>query len=165
MDIKNLNLKIVDREKFAVIGKMGQGSFSSSDEWIQELWDDANLHFSEIGHLAKIDKDGNFIGFWGCMSDVNENFLPWDWQGKYMAGCEVELNAEVLPKWTKWIIPSFKYITIECNHNNYHDILDYMNNYYLPKHKQKLVGAVQEYYDPHLASIEGLYLYFPIEIL
>ena len=52
------------------------------------------------------------------MSDIDNNFLPWDWQGKYLAGCEVKEDSEAPEGWTKWVLPAFKYLSVKCNHNN-----------------------------------------------
>ena len=124
----------------------------------------ANEHFYELGNLAKINEDGSFAGFWGAMSNTDETFLPWDWQGKYLAGCEVKHDATAPEGWTKWTIPAFKYLTVKCNHDNYSEVLNYINNDYIRNHKYNLVGAIQEYYDPK--DTDGsFYLYFPIEVL
>ena len=77
---KNMEINIVEKGPIAVIGKMGQGTAGNNSLWIQDLWDDANEHFNELGNLAKINKDGSFAGFWGAMSNIDETFLPWDWQ-------------------------------------------------------------------------------------
>ena len=161
---KNMEINIVEKGPIAVIGKMGQGTAGNNSLWIQDLWDDANEHFNELGNLAKINKDGSFAGFWGAMSNIDETFLPWDWQGKYLAGCEANQDAVAPKGWTKWVIPAFKYLAVKCNHENYGEVLNYMSNDYIKKHKYNLVGAIQEYYDPK--DIDGsFYLYFPIEVL
>lgn len=159
-----MEIKIIEREKISVIGKMGQGAVGNSFEWIQDLWDEANEHFNEIGSLAKVNNDGSFAGFWGAMSNTDETFLPWDWQGKYLASCEVKDDAEAPEGWTKWIIPAFKYIVAKCNHETYDEVLQYITNDYMPNHKYRLVGAIQEYYDPKILD-GSFYLYFPIEAL
>ena len=159
-----MDIQIVEKDKINVIGKMGQGSVGNSFEWIQDLWDDANEHFNEIGNLAKLNKDGSFAGFWGAMSNIDETFLPWDWQGKYLASCEVKDDAEAPVGWTKWTIPAFKYIVVKCNHDTYGEVLNYISNNYIPAHKYNLVGAIQEYYNPKSVD-DSLFLYFPIEVL
>ena len=162
---KEYKIEIIEKPSITVIGKMGQGSCSALDSsWIQDLWDEANEHFSELGNLVEVDKDGNFSGFWGLMSDIDENFLPWDWQGKYLAGCEVKKNSIAPNGWTKWVLPSFRYLSVYCNHNTYYDTMNYVRNDYMPKHKYKLVAAIQEYYSSK--SIDGSFqLLFPIEVL
>ena len=162
--MENYKVEIVEKPKVSVIGKLGQGVSSADSSWIQNLWDEANLHFNELGNLVEVDEKGNFAGFWGLMSDVDENFYPWGWQGKYLAGCEVKPSAIAPSGWTKWVLPSFRYLMTKVTHNNYYDVLNYMNNYYIPKNKYKLVAAIQEYYDPK--SINGVFqLLYPIEVL
>ena len=39
------------KDSFVVIGK--EGSTSDGENFVQELWDNANLHFEEVKHLAK----------------------------------------------------------------------------------------------------------------
>lgn len=159
-----MEIDIIEKGPINVIGKMGQGAAGNSSEWIQELWDEANEHFHELNGLAKLNEDGSFAGFWGAMSNTDETFLPWDWQGKYLAACEVKDDAVAPKGWTKWTIPAFKYLVVKCTHDNYAETIDYVNNYYIKKQKYNLVGAIQEFYDPK--SIDGsLYLYFPIEAL
>lgn len=159
-----MEINIVEKGKISIIGKMGQGAVGNSYEWIQELWDEANEHFNEIGGLAKLGEDGSFAGFWGAMSNTDETFLPWDWQGKYLAGCEVKDDSEAQNGWTKWVLPAFKYIVVKCNHETYGETLEYIKNNYMPNHKYNLVGAIQEYYDPKVLD-GSFYLYFPIEAL
>ena len=159
----NIQVEIIEKGKITIIGKMGQGTTSSDVNWIQELWDEANEHFNELGSLVKVEEDGTFAGFWVVLSDIDNNFLPWDWQGKYLAGCEVKEDSEAPEGWTKWVLPAFKYLSVKCNHNNYDDAVSYMNNIYIPKHKYKIIGAMQEYYDQK--SVDGSFnLLFPIDI-
>ena len=50
------------KESFVVIGK--EGSTSDGEVFVQKLWDNANLHFEEVKHLAKKDENGNMVGIW-----------------------------------------------------------------------------------------------------
>lgn len=159
-----MKVNIITKKSFSVIGKLGQGLASDSINWIQALWEDANNSFNEIGNLAKIDNKGNISGIWGIMSDVDENFVPWQEEGKYLAGCEVEYNAKAPKGWTKWIVPSYKYAVIKCTQNTYANTFNYMMEEYLPKEEYSLVGAIHEFYDPKDSNGE-LSLYFPIEKL
>ena len=104
---------------FAVIGK--EGSTIDGEGFIQQLWNDANTHFSEISDLIKRDSDGTPIGIWGAMSDLSRSFLPWEnhfTKGLYLAGAECGLETIPPDGWVKWIIPSFEYLRVENNHDN-----------------------------------------------
>ena len=84
------------KESFVVIGK--EGSTSDGEIFVQELWDNANLHFEEVKHLAKKDENGNIVGIWGAMSDFSRSFNPWEDfnKGLYLAGVNV-LMIQKLP--------------------------------------------------------------------
>ena len=71
-------MKIEKRIKpsFSVIGK--EGSTLDGEGFIQNLWGTANSNFGEVVSLAKKDENGNFIGFWGVMSDFARSFQPWE---------------------------------------------------------------------------------------
>lgn len=82
-----MNIKIIDKESFSVIGK--EGSTNMGEGFIQQLWNDANLHFNEVAHLAKKDSDGNLAGCWESMSNMSMEFKPWEdgfSKGMYLAG-------------------------------------------------------------------------------
>ncbi|MDF2544597.1 MAG: hypothetical protein K0S47_4315, partial [Herbinix sp.] len=53
------------KESFSVIGK--EGSTYDGNDFIQRLWNDANMHFNEVAELAKKDEKGNLVGIWGTM--------------------------------------------------------------------------------------------------
>lgn len=160
----DLEIKTIDRGQTALLGIVGEGAAGNTSEWIAKIWEIANSRFNEISHLAKLGKNGEFTGFWGAMSDIDETFLPWNWQGKYMAGIEVNEDIEAPQGWTKWILPAFRYLSVKCNQENYRDVLDYMLNDYIPNHRYNLVGATQEYYNPSYND-DSLDLLFPIEVL
>lgn len=153
---------IIEKQRFSVIGKMGEGFSSESSKWIPPLWHEANKNFVEISNLAKLDAEGNIVGIWGAMSDVSGNFERWKEEGKYLAGCEVTDDATPPNGWTKWIIPAFKYVVTKCTQDSYQNILNHMLSDYLPKNNYQIVGAIQEFYNPKDSSGE-LYLYFPVE--
>lgn len=159
-----MDVNIIEKQSFAVIGKIGQGPSHEGFKWVPQLWQEANSNFNEISNLAKLDADGNIAGIWGAMSDVDENFEPWKDQGKYLAGCEVTEDAIAPKGWTKWVIPSYKYAVIKCTQNTYGSIFNSILKEYLPQHGFALAGAVHEFYNPKAANGE-LYLYFPVEKL
>ncbi|SDE04687.1 Predicted transcriptional regulator YdeE, contains AraC-type DNA-binding domain [Paenibacillus sp. UNCCL117] len=155
-------VEIIEKQRFSVIGKLGEGLSSESSDWIPPLWKEANDNFIEISALAKKDADGNLAGVWGAMSDVSGNFERWKEGGKYLAGCEVTDDAIPPGGWRKWTLPAFKYMVSKCTQETYQDTLKNMLSDYIPTNNYQIVGAIQEFYDPKDNSGE-LYLYIPIE--
>lgn len=157
-----MDVKIIEKQSFTVIGKAGQGFSNEGFKWIPPLWEEANSKFNEIHGLAKLDDAGNIIGIWGAMSDINDKFERWAEQGKYLAGCEAIDNAIAPEGWIKWVIPAYKYAVVKCTQDTYKDVFSNMIKEYLPQQGFAIVGAVHEFYDPK-ESNGGLYLYFPVE--
>ncbi|MBB3073202.1 putative transcriptional regulator YdeE [Paenibacillus baekrokdamisoli] len=155
-------VELIEKQRFSVIGKSGEGLSSESSNWILPLWQEANNNFFEISDLAKLDVDGNIVGIWGAMSDVSGNFERWRDGGKYLAGCEVTDDAIPPDGWTKWTLPAFKYVVTKCTQESYQDTLKNMLSDYLPINNYQIVGAIQEFYNPKDSGGE-LYLYVPIE--
>lgn len=146
------------KEAFTVIGK--EGSTSDGEGFIQKLWEDANSHFNEIQHLAKKDENGNIVGIWGAMSDFSRSFKPWEdfSKGLYLAGAECEDKAEAPEGWTKWIIPAYEYIYVECeNGDTFSETLQYLKD-----NNMTLAGAVHDFTCPQTGKN---YMFFPIEKL
>lgn len=156
-----MDIKIISKPSFSVIGNAGQGPSSCGLQWIKPLWDDANGHFAEISHLAKYTETGGMAGIWGLMSDVGGQFKRWGVEGRYLAGCEVGDSAEVPDDWTKWSVPAQTYVVVSCTFDNYGEAFNYVLNMYLPDNGYELIGAVHEYY-PQETGNGGLQLYFPI---
>jgi len=159
-----MKVEMITKASFSVIGKLGQGPSNEGFKWVPPLWQEANSNFNEISTLAKLDADGNILGIWGAMSDVDEKFERWKEEGKYLAGCEVIDNAAPPANWVKWVIPSYKYAVIQCTEETYGTSFSYMLNEYLPQNHYNVEGAVHEFYDPKCTNGE-LFLYFPIEKL
>lgn len=148
----------IEKESFTVIGK--EGSTKDGEGFIQRLWEDANTHFNEISHLAKKDEDGNIIGIWGAMSDFSRSFQPWEDfnKGLYLAGAECADNAEAPDGWTKWVIPSYEYIYVECEDGNtFSDVMKYFKD-----NNITLAGAVHDFTCPKTG---GNYMFFPVKKL
>lgn len=146
------------KKSFVVIGK--EGSTSDGEIFVQELWDNANLHFEEVRHLAKKDENGNIVGIWGAMSDFSRSFKPWENfnKGLYLAGVECEDDAEAPGGWTKWRIPGYEYIYVECeNDDTFPKTIECMKDNNIP-----LVGAVHDFTCPQTGKN---YMYFPIRKL
>ena len=146
------------KKSFAVIGK--EGSTLDGDVFIQKLWNDANTHFGEIQHLAKKDENGNIYGIWGAMSDFSRSFMPWEDfdKGLYLAGVECEDDAEAPEGWTKWRIPGYEYIYVECEGEDiFSKVMEYMEDNGIP-----LAGAVHDFTCPQTGKN---YMFFPIRKL
>ena len=61
-----MNIEIFEKPAFAVIGR--EGSTEDGPGFVQKLWAEANAYFGEVAHLAKLDENGAFAGFWGAMN-------------------------------------------------------------------------------------------------
>lgn len=153
-----MKIKRCIKEAFVVIGK--EGSTLDGKGFIQRLWLDANSHFEEVQHLAKRDKIGHIIGIWGAMSDFSHSFNPWEDfnKGLYLAGVECNDDAQAPDGWTKWIIPSYEYIYIECEDDDTFS----KTIRYLKDNNISLVGAVHDFTCPQTGKN---YMFFPIKKL
>ena len=115
-----MTTKIVCKETFAVIGKAGQGPANNA-AWIPPLWDDAGGHYDEIANAVCKDGKGDAY-WWGAMNDETDSNKRWGETGKYMAGCEAEVDAIPPTDWTKWIIPAQTYLVAECTPSKYGEV-------------------------------------------
>ena len=151
-----MKIEIRIKPSFSVIGK--EGSTSDGQGFIQQLWEDANSHFSEVQPLAKKDENGNLVGVWGAMSDCSRSFQPWEdnfSKGLYLAGVECADDAQAPNGWTKWTIPSYEYLCVEVeSESTFSDVLEYMN-----ANDIALVGAVHDFTCPTSGKN---YMFFPI---
>jgi len=154
-----MNIEKCAKESFVVIGKAG--STTDGPGFIQRLWEDANSHFDEVQHWAKKDENGNIVGIWGTMSDVSLSFMPWEEnfsKGLYLAGVECVDGANEPEGWTKWVIPSYEYLYVECEDGStFPKVLAYMEQKELT-----LVGAVHDFTCPETGKN---YMFFPIREL
>jgi predicted transcriptional regulator YdeE len=151
-----MQTKRIQKDAFAVIGKMGEGPAANSKEWILTLWQDATAYFSEITAITKKGESGApFI--WGAMNDVTESNKMWSECGKYIAGCEAELDAEPPKGWQKWIVPAQTYLVAECTQDTYGEVFSAVAN----DPAIKIIAAVHERYPQ--PDTEILELWFPIE--
>ena len=151
-----MKTETVVKDSFIVIGK--EGSTEDGPGFIQTLWADANSHFAEVAHLAKKDESGNLVGIWGAMTDFSRTFQPWEddfSKGLYLAGVECMDDAQAPVGWTKWIVPGFEYLRVECIHDGiFPEMIGYLRENNIP-----LVGAVHDFTDPRTGKS---YMYFPI---
>lgn len=154
-----MDIRSCAKETFVVIGK--EGSTNAGSGFIQRLWADANGHFEEIAPLAKRDEGGNLVGIWGAMSDASHSFQPWEdgfSRGLYLAGVECVDDAEAPSGWTKWVVPGFQYLYVECGCDTlFHDMIAYLQENRIP-----LAGAVHDFTCPQTGKN---YMFFPIKKL
>ena len=147
------------KNRFTVIGK--EGSTDDGPGFFRQLWAEANEHFSEVAGLAKREENGVFSGFWGAMTDFSRSYLPWEdnfSRGLYLAGVECEDAAEPPEGWTKWDIPGFEYLRVECDHEGvFPEMITYLEENHIP-----LIGAIHDFTDPATGKN---YMYFPIRKL
>ena len=142
---------------FTVIGK--EGSSDEGPGFVQRLWQEANAGFEEVSHLAARDEEGNILGIWGAMTDFSRAFLPWEEdfsKGLYLAGVECPDDAAAPEGWTKWTVPAFEYLRVECDRDTvFRETVAYLRSMEIP-----LAGAVQDFTCP----ITGKnYMLFPVK--
>lgn len=144
------------KASFVVIGK--EGATTDGEGFIPKLWEDANGHFHEVADFAKKDEEGNLLGIWGAMSDLARSFLPWEdgfTKGLYLAGVECVDDAEAPEGWTKWVIPAYEYLYVECEgEDTFPQGIKYLEENQLP-----LVGAVHDFTCPETGKN---FMFFPI---
>jgi len=154
-----MNLKRIKKESFVVIGK--EGSTLDGKGFVEKLWLDANAHFDEIEHLVKKDANGKLCGIWGVMSDFSRTFLPWQnnfSEGLYLAGVECKEDAIAPSGWTKWIIPGYEYLYVECEEDYpFNKVIAYMQ-----ENNISLEGAAYDYTCP---TTRKDFIFFPIKKL
>ena len=152
-----MKIEKIIKESFSVIGK--EGSTEDGPGFVQNLWADANSHFAEVAQLAKKDENGDLVGIWGAMTDFSRSFRPWEEdfsKGLYLAGIECRDDAEAPASWTKWNIPGFAYLRVECDRDG---IFPEMIAY-LQAQGMTLAGAVHDFTSPQTGKN---YMYFPIQ--
>ena len=143
------------KNAFCVIGK--SGSTDDGADFIKNLWKEANDHFHEVEHLAKVE-NGKMSGIWGIMTRMDYSFLPWEddfSKGRYMAGIECPEDAYPPTGWKRWIVPGFEYIKVKVTGpTTFRDALAQ-----LEAEGETLVGSVQDYTDP---LTKENYMLFPV---
>lgn len=160
-----MQVKIIRRDSFLVMGKIGQGKISTDATWIQSLWNETKTEFETLSYYAKREVNGEIIGLWGITNDCSGKFLPCqEKEGEYMAGIEVDKNIVLPDGWTVWEVPAFTYLVVECRKKNYKRVVSYILVDYMTTEYFRLVGAIQEFYD-YKENSDMVTLYFPIERL
>lgn len=156
-----MTIKTVELPEIAVIGKLG--FCSKENNIVEELWNQAKIHFDEVAELGMKEKDGSYVGFWGAMSDETMSFLPWTdhfSKGYYLAGIEVSKHMDAPAGWTKWILPARKYLFVEVQKDQYKNIFEDVILNQISKMGFELDGAVCDYTKP---STGENYLFFPVK--
>ena len=151
-----MKMEKIKKDAFNIIGK--EGSTEDGPGFVQSLWNDANSHFAEVAHLAKKDENGNLVGIWGAMTDFSRSFQPWEdgfSKGLYLAGVECADDAEPPKGWTKWTVPGFEYLRVECDRDGiFPEMIAWLQENHTP-----LAGAVHDFTCPRTGKN---YMYFPI---
>lgn len=151
-----MKMEKIKKDAFNIIGK--EGSTEDGPGFVQSLWNDANSHFAEVAHLAKKDENGNLAGIWGTMTDFSRSFQPWEdgfSRGLYLAGVECADDAEPPKGWTKWTVPGFEYLRVECDRDGiFPEMIAWLQENHIP-----LAGAVHDFACPRTGKN---YMYFPI---
>ena len=156
-----INYKIIDLPRITIIGK--EGFCTKEKNVVQDLWQQANLHFGEVADIGMKNADGSYVGFWGAMSDETMSFMPWTdgfSRGLYLAGIEVYEDTEVPAGWVKWILPARKYLVTEVDPNSYAETFRSVIDDLIPELGMKLAGAVCDFTEPATGQNK---LFFPVE--
>jgi predicted transcriptional regulator YdeE len=153
-----MEVKVITKPAFAVLGIEGSGPADKGPEWISPLWDTARGKIEEIRDL--IIGDG-----WGLMSAIDEPFGRWKERGKYLAGWEVRLETQAPQGWTMWEVPETTFATIACTTRTYGDAWRYFRDQFLPGEDYEAGGAVHEFYPTEFEDPEKdtFYLYFTLK--
>lgn len=158
-----MNIKIVDLPEIAIIGK--EGFCTEEANIVQKLWKQANENFDEVLGLGMREKNGEFVGFWGAMSDETMSFMPWTnnfTRGYYLAGIEVNKDAQAPSGWKKWIMPARKYLVTEVICEHYMETFMEVLESEIPSRGLRFSGAACDYTEP---STGKNYIFFPVENL
>lgn len=156
-----MDIRIVKLPEIAIIGK--EGFCTEEKNIVQDLWKEANENFNEVLDLGMKEKNGEFVGFWGAMSDETMSFEPWTnnfSRGYYLAGIEVYKDAVAPEGWTKWVMPAREYLVVEVEFEHYMDIFfDVLQNV-LPTRNLELCGAACDYTEPATGKN---FIFFPVK--
>ncbi|MFX0096977.1 MAG: GyrI-like domain-containing protein [Candidatus Hodarchaeota archaeon] len=155
-----MEVKIVAKTAFTVIGIEGSGDSDKGPEWIPALWEQAFGRLDEVKDLVKSGR-----GAWGLMSAADEHLAPWKEKGKYLAGWEVERGTKPPKGWKTWDIPEQKFVAIACKIPTYGDAMKYFYEEFSPKEGYEQAGAIHEYYPEGFQDPEKdtIFLYIPVK--
>jgi len=152
-----MEVQIVSRAAFAVLGMEGRGPADRGPEWVPPLWNTARTRIGEVQHLITGDS-------WGLMSAVDEPFARWGAEGKYLAGYEVTPTTGAPAGWTLWRVPDTTFAVIACTMATYGKAWDYFHDEFQPNSDYEQAGAVHEFYPAgfRVLGIDTMYLYFTV---
>jgi predicted transcriptional regulator YdeE len=152
-----MNVDIVTRPPFAVIGIEGSGSADQAQHWIPPLWEKARSGRAEVERL--IVGDG-----WGLMSAVEHYLSRWTDRGKYLAGWEVKTEAQAPEGWSIWRVPETTFAVIRCTVESYGEVWQEFHARFLKTGEYQPAGAVHEFYPKEFRNLatDSLHLYFTI---
>ena len=152
--------EIAELPRIAIIGR--EGFCTKEKNAVQDLWEQARMHFREVADLGMKNADGSYVGFWGAMSDETRSFLPWTdgfSRGLYLAGIEVYEDSAAPAGWVKWVMPARKYLVTEVDPDSYEETFRNVINHLLPELGMKLAGAVCDFTEPATGQNK---LFFPV---
>jgi len=86
--------KIISKDKFAVVGKMGQGKEDNAEQWINSLWEAAGEHFHEIESLLPKNDDGKPIALGQRELWTN---VRWPAKGRKIGMLRASLYEAIVP--------------------------------------------------------------------
>lgn len=134
---------------------------------VDHLWESFHADFSQVAAVAMKDPDGTYTGYWGVMSSErpDRNFAPWHSHyktGQYLAGVEVNKDAEAPAGWTKWLLPARTYAVADVQADTYEETYYTYINTIIPEMGLKLNGAICDYIDPPTGKTK---LFFPVAVL
>ena len=96
-----------------------------------------------------------------CKEYFSRSFMPWEndfSRGLYLAGVECNDDAVAPDGWTKWTIPGYEYICVECDgEDTFPRTIEYLKENDIP-----LAGAVHDFTCPETGKN---YMFFPIRRL
>jgi predicted transcriptional regulator YdeE len=152
-----MNVDVVTKPAFAVVGIEGCGRANQGSHWIRPLWETARSRRDEIEHLI-------VGGGWGLMSAMDRYLEPWDDQGKYLAGWEVSLDAQPPEGWTIWRVPTTTFGVVRCTIESYGEAWRHFHEVFLKDREYEQAGAAHEFYPKEFLNpaTDPLYLYFTI---
>ena len=150
-----MNVDVITKPAFAVIGIEGCGPANQGPRWIVPLWEKARSRRDDVAHL--IIGDG-----WGLMSAADRYLERWDDQGKYLAGWEASLDAETPAGWTIWRVPESTFGVVRCTVESYGEAWREFHAEFLKSGEYEQAGAVHEFYPREFLNpaTDSLCLYF-----
>jgi AraC family transcriptional regulator len=99
---EEMELKIVKREAFALLGLLHSGKNESNE--IPQLWEALGPRFSEIPHVAVHD-----VAYGVC-----DNFDEGSGTFDYLAGFEVKRTSDLPVGMVRWQVPGATYAVFTC---------------------------------------------------